>query len=112
MLICLPPHDPCGLGIFSCRAQFEPVLGAKTVRLARESLQRRGRIQANVGHIVVDGGIAGEKILTGAPKLVEQRGMDGLISLEGLTDAYWYLHNQSPRAWTFEVDLRTSREPW
>jgi len=64
----------------------------------------------HVGHVVIDGGIAGEKAFNKNPKLVDN--FDQLISLDGLTDAYWYLYQQEKQAWTFELDLRTSIESW
>ncbi len=66
----------------------------------------------HVGHVVVDGPIGGEKIKTRFPDLAEQMGEEGMISLEGLADAFVYLYRQRPQAWTFEVDVRTSRENW
>ena len=64
----------------------------------------------HVGHVIVDGGIAGEKAFNRNPKLLDHQ--DQLISLEGLTDAYWYLYQQDKQAWTFEMDIRTSQENW
>ena len=66
----------------------------------------------HVGHVVVDGPIGGEKIKTGFPAYAEQLGEQGMISLEGIVDAFEFLANQPPNAWSFEVDLRTSRERW
>ena len=62
---------------------------------------------------MVDGGIAGDKIIEGVPRFVEHvGGIDGLIDLEALADAFWYLHAQPRAAWTFELDVRTDRERW
>lgn len=66
----------------------------------------------HVAHVVVDGGINGDKIIQRAPQMVERMGMDGLISIDGLADAYWFLHQQPRQAWTFELDQRTFREDW
>lgn len=66
----------------------------------------------HVAHVVVDGGIAGDKIMKHRPEIVEQYGEDRLIELEGIADSYWFLHQQPQRAWTFELDLRTYLEPW
>jgi NAD(P)-dependent dehydrogenase (short-subunit alcohol dehydrogenase family) len=66
----------------------------------------------HVAHVVVDGGIAGDKIIQRVPEMVERMGMDGLISLDGLAEAYWFLHQQPPQAWTFELDQRTHKEQW
>jgi len=37
-------------------------------------------------------------------------GEDGMLSLSGLADAYWYLYTQPKTAWTHELDLRTFKE--
>lgn len=66
----------------------------------------------HVGHVVVDGPIGGDKIIEGFPQFAEKLGEDGMISIEGIVDAYVYLHRQPRRAWSFEVDVRTSLERW
>lgn len=66
----------------------------------------------HVGHIVIDGPIHGEKILTLLPEYAEAIGEAGMISLEGIVDSYVYLYRQKPRAWSFELDVRTSKENW
>ena len=64
----------------------------------------------HVAHVIVDGGIAGDKIIQGLPQFAQAMGEDGLVSLEGLADAYWFLHKQQRAAWTHELDLRTFKE--
>src|SRR5262249_39651014 len=64
----------------------------------------------HVAHVVVDGGIAGDKIVKGLPQFAEAMGEDGLVSLGGLADAYWFLYTQPRAAWTHELDLRTFKE--
>ena len=66
----------------------------------------------HVEHIVVDGAIAGDKINKNLPDIAKKLGDEGMINIEGIIDSYVYLHNQSPNAWTFEIDLRTSIEKW
>jgi hypothetical protein len=63
-------------------------------------------------HVVVDGGIDGERLRTRRPDLVTQMGEDRLIDLNGLADACWFLHQQSARAWSFEFDMRSNIELW
>ena len=46
------------------------------------------------------------------PDITEKLGDEGMISLDGIVDGYVYLYRQQPRAWTFELDVRTSRENW
>ncbi len=66
----------------------------------------------HVGHVVIDGPIGGEKIKRGLPEYAERLGEAGMISLQGIVDAYEFLYDQSPNAWTFELDVRTSLEKW
>jgi NAD(P)-dependent dehydrogenase (short-subunit alcohol dehydrogenase family) len=64
----------------------------------------------HVGHVVVDGAIGGEKIRTRFPETIGKE--ERLISIEGIVDGFVFLHKQPPRAWTFELDVRTSHEKW
>ena len=66
----------------------------------------------HVSHVIVDGGLAGERIKQRLSDF-EQRVKEGkLINIENVTDAYMFLYNQSKEAWTFELDLRTFQENW
>jgi NAD(P)-dependent dehydrogenase (short-subunit alcohol dehydrogenase family) len=81
--------------------------------LAQSAAKEFGPQGIHVGHVVVDGGIEGEKLHSMVPQYAAQRAQEGrLIDLEGIADAYVYLHRQKPSAWSFEVDLRTHAEPW
>ncbi len=80
--------------------------------LAQSMARAYGPRGIHVAHVVVDGGIAGDKIIRGLPQFAQAMGEDGLISLTGLADAYWFLHNQPKAAWTHELDLRTFKEPF
>ena len=64
----------------------------------------------HVGHVVIDGGIAGEKIFRRFPDAAGRE--ERLISIEGIVDAFAFLYKQPARAWSFEVDVRTSKEAW
>ena len=66
----------------------------------------------HVGHVIIDGGLAGEKIQQRVSDF-DQRVKDGrLMDLDSVTDAYMFLYNQNKNAWTFELDIRTSKEKW
>jgi len=78
--------------------------------LAQTMARAYGPRGIHVGHVIVDGGIAGDKIVKGVPQFADAMGEDGLISLSGLADAYWFLYNQPRAAWTHELDLRTFKE--
>jgi NAD(P)-dependent dehydrogenase (short-subunit alcohol dehydrogenase family) len=64
----------------------------------------------HIGHVVVDGAIGGEKIKTRFPETASRE--ERLISIEGIVDGFVFLHKQPPRAWSFELDVRTSHEKW
>jgi NAD(P)-dependent dehydrogenase (short-subunit alcohol dehydrogenase family) len=92
------------------KANFAPFAAAKAaLRALAQSLAREfGPQGIHVGHVVVDGGIAGERLLTRAPQLADQRGPDGMLNIAAIAEAYWTLHHQHRSAWTQELDLR----PW
>lgn len=48
----------------------------------------------HVGHVVIDGGIAGEKMKQALPEQAQQEEHEGLIDLEGIAEAFWFLHAQ------------------
>ncbi|WP_409192079.1 SDR family NAD(P)-dependent oxidoreductase [Bradyrhizobium sp. RDM4] len=64
----------------------------------------------HVGHVVVDGAIGGDKIFSRFPDAAGRE--DSLISIEGIVDAFAFLYRQPERAWSFELDVRTSKEKW
>ena len=72
--------------------------------LARE-LSPRG---IHVAHVVIDGGIAGTRLLSAAPQLREIRGEDGLLDPDAIAETYLHVLRQPRSAWTWEVELR----PW
>lgn len=80
--------------------------------LAQAMAKEYGADGVHVGHVVVDGPIGGDKIIEGFPEYAERLGEDGMISIEGIVDGYEYLYNQPRRAWSFEIDVRTSQEKW
>jgi NAD(P)-dependent dehydrogenase (short-subunit alcohol dehydrogenase family) len=66
----------------------------------------------HVGHVIIDGGLAGDKIKNRLSDF-DQRVHDGkLMNIESVTDAYMFLYNQNQNAWSFELDIRTSKENW
>jgi NAD(P)-dependent dehydrogenase (short-subunit alcohol dehydrogenase family) len=92
------------------KAKFAPFASAKgALRNLAQSIAREfGPQNIHVGHVVVDGGIEGERLLSRAPQLMEQRGADGLLHPDAIADAYWDMHHQHRSAWTLELDVR----PW
>ena len=92
------------------KANFAPFAAAKAaLRAMAQSIAREfGPQGVHVGHVVVDGGIEGERLMTFAPQWKEQRGPDGMLDIAAIAEAYWMLHHQHRSAWTLELDLR----PW
>ena len=92
------------------RAGFAAFAAAKAgLRAVAQSMARElGPKGIHVVHVVVDGGIEGDRLLARVPDLREQRGPDGLLNIEAIAEAYWQLHVQHRSAWTHELDLR----PW
>jgi NAD(P)-dependent dehydrogenase (short-subunit alcohol dehydrogenase family) len=64
----------------------------------------------HVGHVIVDGAIAGDKIFERFPDAAGRE--ESLISIEAIVNAFAFLYGQPARGWSFEVDVRTSRERW
>lgn len=91
---------------FAAFASAKAGLRSLTQSLAREF----GPKNIHVAHVVVDGGIDGERLRTSAPQRVAERGEDGLLNPADIADAYWYLHRQGRSAWSQEIDLRPFNE--
>jgi len=96
------------------KPQFAAFTAAKAgLRAFAQSMAREfGPQGLHVGHVVIDGGIAGDRLLVGRPESARERGPDRLIALEGIADAYAWLYRQPRSAWTHELDLRTWKEPF
>ena len=96
------------------RANFGAFNSAKAGlrTLAQAMAKEYGPKGIHVGHVVIDGAIAGDKIMLHLPELAKKLGEDGMINLEGIVESYVNLYRQSAGAWTFELDLRTSIEKW
>jgi NAD(P)-dependent dehydrogenase (short-subunit alcohol dehydrogenase family) len=95
------------------RPPFGAFAAAKAgLRSVAQTLARaHGPQGVHVAHVVIDGGIAGER-LARFTELVRAKGEDGLLDLDAIADTYWMLHRQHPSAWTHELDLRPFKEPF
>jgi NAD(P)-dependent dehydrogenase (short-subunit alcohol dehydrogenase family) len=78
--------------------------------LAQSMAREFGPLGIHVAHVVIDGGIDGEKLNSAAPQLRIERGADGLLNIDAIAEAYWHLHRQHRSAWTHELDLRPFKE--
>jgi NAD(P)-dependent dehydrogenase (short-subunit alcohol dehydrogenase family) len=81
------------------------------LRMIAQSMAREyGPLGIHVAHVVIDGGISGDRLLSRAPGLTKERGEDGLLGIAAIADTYWSIHRQQRSAWTQEVDLRPFKE--
>lgn len=92
------------------RAMFAAFAAAKAgLRATAQSMARElGPKGIHVGHIVIDGGIDGDRLLSAFPGRQNEKGPDGLLSIDAIAETYWQLHLQHRSAWTHELELR----PW
>jgi NAD(P)-dependent dehydrogenase (short-subunit alcohol dehydrogenase family) len=79
--------------------------------IAQTMARAYGPRGVHVAHVVIDGGIAGER-LQRLPQLVAAKGEDGLLDLDAIADTFWMLHGQHRTAWTHELDVRPFKEPF
>jgi NAD(P)-dependent dehydrogenase (short-subunit alcohol dehydrogenase family) len=89
---------------FAAFAASKAALRSVSQTLAREF----GPRGIHVAHVVIDGGIDGERLRSRAPGADR----DGLLALNDIADVYWHLHAQPRSAWTQELDLRPFKEPF
>jgi NAD(P)-dependent dehydrogenase (short-subunit alcohol dehydrogenase family) len=96
------------------RPPFAAFASAKAgLRSLAQSLAREfGPRGVHVAHVVIDGGIDGERLRSAAPQRAKDAGPDGLLQPEAVAESYWQLHRQARSAWTQELDLRPWSEPF
>jgi NAD(P)-dependent dehydrogenase (short-subunit alcohol dehydrogenase family) len=81
------------------------------LRMISQSMAREyGPLGIHVAHVVIDGGIDGERLRTRAPDMVKARGEDGLLAVDAIAETYWHIHTQPRSAWAQEIDLRPFKE--
>jgi NAD(P)-dependent dehydrogenase (short-subunit alcohol dehydrogenase family) len=83
------------------------------LRMVAQSMAREfGPAGIHVAHVVIDGGINGDRLRNARPQVIEERGEDGLLGIDAIADTFWHLHLQPKSAWAQEVDLRPYKEPF
>ncbi|MBN8942186.1 MAG: SDR family NAD(P)-dependent oxidoreductase [Rhizobiales bacterium] len=83
------------------------------LRMVAQSMAREyGPLGIHVAHVIIDGGIDGDRLRKAAPEAVSARGEDGLLGVEPIAEAYWQIHRQHRSAWSQEIDLRPFKEPF
>ena len=94
------------------KAGYAQFAAAKAgLRMISQSMAREfGPLGLHVAHVLIDGGINGERLKRGLPGIVEARGENGLLNVDPIAETYWQIHLQHPSAWTQEVDLRPYKE--
>ena len=83
--------------------------------LAQSMARELGPEGIHVAHLIIDAGVATAFV----KERYRDRGIDPdglpphtLMNPESVGEAYWTLHNQTPDAWSHEIDLRPFREKW
>ena len=83
------------------------------LRMIAQSMAREfGPQGIHVAHVVIDGGIDGERLRRARPQITSERGEDGLLGIEAIADTFWHIHRQPKSAWAQEIDLRPFKEPF
>ena len=81
------------------------------LRMISQSMAREfGPQGLHVAHVLIDGGVNGDRLRQAIPGMVEQRGEDGLLDVDAIAETYWHLHTQPRTAWAQEIDLRPYKE--
>ena len=95
-------------------AEFAAFASAKAGlrAIAQSAARELGPLGLHVAHVVIDGGIDGDRLRARRPERVASAGEDGLLNIEAIAEAYWQLHRQHRSAWTLELDLRPYKEPF
>jgi NAD(P)-dependent dehydrogenase (short-subunit alcohol dehydrogenase family) len=94
------------------RGPFVAFAAAKAgLRSVAQSFAREyGPQGIHVAHVIIDGGIDGERLRAAAPQYAESVGIDGLLSPDAIAESYWQIHQQPRSAWTHDLDLRPYKE--
>jgi NAD(P)-dependent dehydrogenase (short-subunit alcohol dehydrogenase family) len=95
-----------GRGPFVAFAAAKAALRSVAQSVAREY----GPQGVHVAHVVIDGGIDGERLRTHSPQRTAEAGANGLLHPDAIAETYWQLHQQHRSAWTHELDLRPYKE--
>jgi NAD(P)-dependent dehydrogenase (short-subunit alcohol dehydrogenase family) len=83
------------------------------LRMIAQSMAREyGPQGIHVAHVIIDGGIDGERLRAFRPQMVKERGEDGMLNIDAIAEVYWQIHRQPRSAWTHEIDLRPFKEPF
>ena len=69
------------------------------LRMVAQSMAREyGPLGIHVAHVIIDGGVDGERLRSAVPEVIKMRGADGLLGVDPIAETYWQLHRQHPSA--------------
>ena len=84
---------------------------ARALRMLVQSLAREfGPQGIHVAHVIIDGVIRGEKVMSRFGDYIESLGVDGALQIDAIAEAFFMLHGQHRTAWSQEIDLRPFKE--
>jgi len=94
------------------RPRFAQFAAAKSgLRMVAQSMAREfGPQGLHVAHVVIDGGVAGDRLLTNLPGIEQALGQDGMLDPEAIAETFWQIHCQPRSTWAHEIDLRPFKE--
>lgn len=99
-----------GKPLFAAFASAKAALRAFALTLARECAPQG----IHVAHVVIDGGVEGDRAKTAAFGLgrlaLLSKGEQGCLLPDEIANNYWQIHAQQRGAWTHELDLRPFKE--
>ena len=78
--------------------------------LAQAMAREFGPQGLHIAHVILDGGIDGERLNTRYPQRRAEIGPNGLLNIDAIAEAYWQIHRQPPSTWTHETDLRPFKQ--
>lgn len=83
--------------------------------VAQAMARELGPKNIHVAHLIIDAGVDSPEI----HRRMMASGVDAstlppntLVKTASIAEAYWYVHHQTPDAWTHELDLRPGVEKW
>ena len=96
------------------RPNFAHFASAKAAlrSLAQSLAKEYGPKGVHVAHVVIDGGVNGDRLKKVFPQWLDALGEDGSLAPDAIADAFWHIHSQHRSAWTFELDVRPFAETW
>src|SRR5260221_9534440 len=81
------------------------------LRMLAQSMAREfGPQGIHVAHVVIDGGINGDRLRSRRPAIIPERGEAGVVGIYAIAATYWQIHRQARSAWAQEIDLRPFKE--